>query len=81
MTGVQTCALPIWTTLPLPVILTGLISSAVFGVLAIKLVQWVVKGNKLRYFGWYTLALGTVVLIIGTIDNFTGHAIQQFLIG
>ena len=69
------------TTLPLPVILTGLISSAVFGVLAIKLVQWVVKGNKLRYFGWYTLALGTVVLIIGTIDNFTGHALQQGLVG
>ena len=67
--------------LPLPVILTGFLTSAVFGVLAIKLVQWVVKGNKLKYFGWYTLALGAVMLTVGVIDNFAGHPIQQFFIG
>ena len=49
--------------------------------LAIKLVQWVVKGNKLKYFGWYTLALGAVMLTVGMIDNFAGHPIQQFFIG
>ena len=67
--------------LPLPVILTGFLTSAVFGVLASKLVQWVVKGNKLKYFGWYTLALGAVMLTVGVIDNFAGHPIQQFFIG
>ena len=40
-----------------------------------------VKGNKLKYFGWYTLALGAVMLTVGVIDNFAGHPIQQFFIG
>ncbi len=66
--------------LPVPVMITGFVSSAVFGILSIKLVQWLVKGNKFKYFGYYTLALGIVVLIIGFIDSAFGHPIQGWFI-
>lgn len=64
--------------IPLPVALTGFITALVFGILSIKLVQWLVRGNKFRYFGYYTLALGIVVIAVGFIDRFTGYPIQQF---
>ena len=67
--------------LPLSVMIVGFISSVLFGVLSIKLVQWIVKGNKLNYFGWYTLALGIATIGIGVTDHFTGYAIQRFLAG
>jgi undecaprenyl-diphosphatase len=52
-----------------------------FGILSIKLVQWIVKDNKLNYFGWYTLALGIAAISVGSIDHFTGYAIQRFITG
>lgn len=67
-------------TLPLPIVLTGLLSAVVFGILSIKLVQWVVKGNKLKYFGYYTLTLGVLVILIGIVDNASGHMIQQYFV-
>ena len=67
--------------LPFTVILTGLASSVLFGILSIKLVQWVVKGNKLKYFGWYTLVLGSCCILAGFIDRFAGYPIQQFFSG
>ncbi|MCI8648686.1 MAG: undecaprenyl-diphosphate phosphatase [Anaerotruncus sp.] len=68
-------------TLPLPVVLTGFFSAVVFGILSIKLVQWVVRGNKLKYFGYYTLGLGLLVIVIGMFDHLTGHILQQMLVG
>lgn len=65
--------------LPMPIVMTGLFTSIAFGVLSIKLVQWVVKGNKLKYFGWYTLVLGVAVLAAGIIDHISGYPVQQFL--
>lgn len=64
-------------TLPMPVLITGFLSSVIFGLLAIKLVQWVIKGNKLRYFGYYTLGLGCLTILIGFIDHLAGYPIQQ----
>lgn len=69
------------TGLPLSVILVGFFTSMLFGILSIKLVQWIVKGNKLNYFGWYTLALGIATVSVGVIDHFTGYAIQRFIAG
>lgn len=68
-------------TIPVAVMIAGLVTSIMFGILAIKFVQWLVKGNKLKYFGIYTLILGTVVIIIGTVDHMTGYSIQQFFAG
>lgn len=64
--------------LPISIGVIGFVSAVVFGILSIKLVQWLVKGDKFRYFGYYTLALGIVVLVVGFIDQFTGYPIQQF---
>lgn len=66
------------TSLPTGVVIAGLLSSALFGILAIKLVQWVVKGNKLKYFGYYTIALGVLTVCLGIFEMVSGHQIQQF---
>lgn len=66
-------------SLPLPILLTGFVSAVVFGVLSIKLVQWLIKGNKFRLFGYYTLVLGVVVLSVGIIDHLAGFPVQNFI--
>ena len=66
--------------LPVSVLLTGFFTAVIFGILSIKLVQWLVRGNKFRIFAYYTLALGIAVLTIGFIDSFTDHAVQEFFI-
>ena len=62
--------------IPVPVMLTGVLAAVIFGLLAIKMVQWLVKTDKFKYFGYYTLALGTITLILGFIEWKTGHIIQ-----
>ena len=64
----------------MPVIITGLLCSVVFGLLAIKMVNWLVKTNKFKYFAYYTLVLGIVTIIIGLIDNFSGNIVQSFFL-
>ena len=65
----------------LPVVLAGVISSIIFGLLAIKMVRWLVTSNKFKYFGYYTLILGVITIVIGIIELVTNHGIQNFLIG
>lgn len=65
---------------PLHITLIGFVTAAVFGVLSIKLVQWLVRGNRFRVFAFYTLALGIIVLVIGFVDQFTNHAVQGFFL-
>ncbi len=50
----------------------GVVTSAVVGFLAIKLLKWIVTTNKLHIFAFYTLALGAVTLIIAIIESVTG---------
>lgn len=49
----------------LPVYLVGFVVAAVVGVLAIRMVDLLVKSNKFKYFAAYTLLLGLVVIGIG----------------
>ncbi len=49
----------------LPVYLVGFVVAAVVGVLAIRMVDLLVKSNKFKYFAVYTLLLGLVVIGIG----------------
>lgn len=56
--------------IPVPSLLVGVVTSAVVGILGIKLLDILVKKNLFKYFGYYTLALGLVVSIIGTIEVF-----------
>lgn len=50
-------------------LLIGVISSAVVGVFAIKLLQILMKKNLFRYFGFYCLALGFIVTIVSAIGR------------
>lgn len=67
--------------LPLIPVLIGVAAAVVFGIIAIKMVQWVVRTDKFKYFAWYTLALGSVVTVIGIVELLSGHAIQRMLLG
>lgn len=50
----------------------GIISAAVVGFLAIKLLKWMVSTDKLGVFAVYTFALGAIVVVIGFIEHSTG---------
>lgn len=50
------------------VIIAGIVSSAVFGFLAIKLFKWLVASDKLIIFAVYTLILGIVCIVISVIE-------------
>ena len=52
--------------------LIGAAVSAVVGLLAIKLVQVIIKNDKFKIFGVYTLLLGLACIGIGIYENVTG---------
>lgn len=56
--------------IPVSSLLVGVIASAVVGVFAIKLLQILIKKNWFKYFGYYCLALGFIVTIIGAVEVF-----------
>lgn len=68
-------------TLPIPVLLAGLITSAVFGLLAIGLVKKLVVSKKFKWFAYYTLAAGVLITAVGIYERFSSNAIQSFIIG
>lgn len=54
----------------------GFIVAAVVGLCAIKLVNWLVKSDKFKVFGYYTLGLGGIVLILSFIEFCMGRPIS-----
>ena len=62
--------------IPLPALIAGLITSAVFGIIAIGMVRWLVMGEKLRYFSYYTLILGSAVKVAGIYEVVSEHHLQ-----
>lgn len=62
-------------------IVVGIVTSAVVGLLAIKLIKWLVKTDKFNIFAYYTLILGVVVLIIGMVELFTGQNFVSLVSG
>lgn len=58
----------------LPLII-GFVVAAVVGYLAIKLLRWIMKSNKFRVFAFYTLALGVIVVALGTFEHISGMRI------
>ena len=57
----------------------GFIISAVVGILAIKLVRWLIKSDKFKIFAFYTLVLGIVVISIGVIERVSGKGIMEIM--
>jgi undecaprenyl-diphosphatase len=52
----------------LPVII-GVVTAAVVGFAAIKALEWLVKIDKFKIFGYYCLVLGVVVIIAGIVEK------------
>ncbi|MBR3844176.1 MAG: undecaprenyl-diphosphate phosphatase [Clostridia bacterium] len=48
-------------------LLCGIVSAIVFGVLAIKMIQWLIRKDRYSLFGYYCLALGLFVIVYSII--------------
>ena len=66
-------------TMSIPVMLVGVLFAFVVGLFAIKLVRWLVVSDKFKYFAWYTLVLGILVLIIAGVEYATSGLIRTIL--
>ena len=65
--------------LPLIPVIIGIIFSLIFGLLAIKMLRYMVVSDKFKYFGWYTLVLGILVLIAAMIEHITDGALRSLV--
>lgn len=61
--------------------LIGMAAALIFGLLAIRLVNYLIKSDKFRIFAIYTLVLGSVVVILGIVEKLTGNAVRAFITG
>ena len=52
----------------LPVVI-GIVTAAIVGFAAIKALEWLVKIDKFKIFGYYCLALGVVVIVAGIVEK------------
>ena len=50
-------------------LIAGVITAAIVGFLAIKLLKWIVTTNKLTVFAYYTLIAGALVTVLGIIEH------------
>ena len=57
----------------------GFIVSAIVGICAIKMVNWLVKSDKFKIFAVYTLILGVVVIGIGIFEHAVGLNLVDYL--
>lgn len=73
--GVGDAALPI-----LPAVV-GMVVATVAGLLAIRLVNYLVTSDKFKIFAVYTFLVGLVITGIGLLEISTGNALQHFFIG
>lgn len=56
-------------------LIAGVLTAALVGFLAIKLLRWIVTTNKLEIFAYYTLIVGGVIAILGIIEHIMGQNI------
>lgn len=50
-------------------IFVGMLAAAVVGYVCIRLVRWLVLSDKFIAFAWYTLVLGTLIVILGIMGH------------
>ena len=60
-------------------LVAGMAAAAVVGLLAIKLIQWIVRTDRFKIFGYYTVILGTVTLVVGILEYLFGGNIVQLV--
>lgn len=49
-------------------IILGVIISAAVSFIAVKLLQWIINANKLKFFGIYDIGIGVIAIIIGIFE-------------
>ncbi len=54
----------------------GFVVSAIVGLLAIKLVQWLIKSDKFKVFAIYTAILGVVIITVAIVEIILGYPIS-----
>ncbi len=57
-------------------LLVGVITAAVFGILAIQLLKWMVNKDKFTFFAYYCLILATLTIAAGCYEHVTGNLLQ-----
>lgn len=67
------------TAIPVSYVLIGMAVAMVFGLLAIRMVRWLVNSERFRLFAWYTLILGIIVIAVGVFERLTDHMIQDLV--
>ena len=55
--------------IPVLPLIVGVVTSAIVGVFAIKLLQILMKKDLFKYFGFYCLALGFITTLISEIEK------------
>lgn len=53
-------------------LIVGVVTSAVVGLFAIRLLQLLLKNNGFKYFGYYCTALGIITTVIGAVEKIKG---------
>lgn len=66
--------------MPVSTVLIGMGVALLFGLLAIRMVQWLVVGERFKIFAWYTLVLGVLVIGIGIFERLTDHMVQGIIL-
>lgn len=62
-------------------VLLGIVVSAVVGLLAIRMVAYIIKTDKFRIFVWYTAILGAVVIAVSLFEMAVGMNIVRYFAG
>lgn len=60
-------------------VLIGIVIAAVVGFLAIKLLAKTVRSGAFRYFGWYCIAVGLLVITAGLAEKISGQPLGMLL--
>jgi undecaprenyl-diphosphatase len=48
-------------------LIVGVLSAMIFGVLSIKMIEWLIRKDRYNLFGYYCFALGVTVLVLGIV--------------
>ncbi len=65
-----------WATLGI-----GFVISAIVGFMAIKLVSWLLKKNRFKIFGVYTLIIGLLCVGFGLWEHISGESLFSLING
>ncbi len=63
------------------VLAAGFLASLIFGLLAIKMVQWLVKTDRYILFAYYTLTVGSLTVTVGIVEHIMGKNIVEIVAG